>query len=73
MWLKSIGIFLIIVGTIMLAYTGFTYTTTKKVVDLGTIQINQKEEHPVEWPPYVGVVLLAGGFVILVAGRKKHV
>jgi hypothetical protein len=58
---------------IMLAYSGFTYTTNKKVVDVGSIQINQKEEHPVQWSPYLGVALLAGGFIIVVAGRKIKV
>ena len=73
MWTKSAGVVLIIIGITMMAYTGFTYMTTKKVVDIGSIQINQKEEHPVNWSPYVGAFLLAGGVVIVVAGRKIRI
>lgn len=57
----------------MMAYTGFTYFTTKKVVDIGSIQINEKEEHPVNWSPYVGGILFAGGLIIVIAGRKIRI
>jgi len=70
MWTRSVGIVLIIIGVTMMAYTGFTYFTTKKVVDIGAIQINQKEEHPVNWSPYVGGIILVGGVLVVVAGRK---
>ena len=67
---KSIGIIIIIIGAIMVFYTGFNYVTTKKVVDIGPIEINKEENHPVEWSPIVGVVLIIGG-VFLVAKDKK--
>jgi hypothetical protein len=73
MWKKSAGIILILIGSIMIGYTGFTYLTTKKVADIGSIQINQKEEHPVQWSPYIGAVILASGFILTVAGREIHV
>jgi len=57
----------------MMAYTGFTYFTTKKVVDIGSIQINEKESHPVNWSPYIGGVLFAGGLIIVIAGRKIRI
>jgi len=57
----------------MMAYKGFTYMTTKKVVDIGAIQVNREVEHPVEWSPYVGAVLFAGGVLIVVVGRKIRI
>jgi len=65
-----IGIALIILGIISLGYQGFTYTTRKKVVDIGPIQATKKENHTVPLPPILGVIALAGGVVVLAAGRR---
>jgi len=54
----------------MMIYTGFNYVTTKNVVDMGPIQVNQQVNHPVNWSPYVGVILLAGGIIVIISGRK---
>jgi uncharacterized membrane protein YdcZ (DUF606 family) len=62
---KTLGIALMIIGVVMIAYTGFNYVTTEKVVDLGPIQIDKKENHPIQWSPIVGVVLLIGGIVVI--------
>ena len=67
---KTIGIILIVLGIIMIAYTGFSYITTERVVDLGPIQVNREVSHPVQWSPIIGAILLVGG-IILVALDKK--
>lgn len=68
---RALGIVLVVIGIIMMLYTGFNYVTTKKVVDLGPIQINKKENHPVQWSPIVGALLLVGGIVIIVTNKNK--
>jgi len=68
---KSIGIALIVIGVLMVIYTGFNYVTTEKVVDLGPLKINAEKNHPVQWSPIVGAVLLVGGIVVMVTGNKK--
>ena len=67
---KSIGIALIVIGVLMVIYTGFNYVTTEKVVDLGPLKINAEKNHPVQWSPIVGAVLLIGGIVVTVTGKK---
>ncbi|NGY38818.1 hypothetical protein FQU23_015035 [Flavobacterium sp. XN-5] len=67
---KNIGILLIVIGAIMVFYTGFNYVTKEKVVDIGPIEINKQESHPVKWSPIVGVVLLIGGVVLVVKDKK---
>ena len=64
------GIILIVLGAIMLIWTGFTYTRTEKVVDAGPIQISADKEKSVNWPPYAGGILLAAGVIILITSKK---
>lgn len=71
--MKTLGIVLIAVGILMLAYTGFKYSTKEKVVDLGSIEISAEKSHTVQWPPIAGVVLIIGGIVVLVLDKKKPV
>jgi uncharacterized membrane protein YidH (DUF202 family) len=70
MRLRPLGIVLSIIGIVMIIYTGFNYVTTEKVVDLGPIKINAEKNHPVQWSPIVGVVLLVGGIVIVLSDKK---
>jgi len=67
---KTVGIVLIVIGVIMMVYTGFNYVTTEKVVDLGPIEINAEKNHNVQWPPVVGLVLIVGGIVAIVLDKK---
>jgi uncharacterized membrane protein len=67
---KLLGIALIILGAIMLIWTGFTYTKKEKVVDAGPIEISADKQKSVNWPPYLGGVLLIGGIVIVATSKK---
>ena len=61
---------MILLGSIMIVYTGFNYVTTEKVIDLGAIVINKEKNHPVQWSPIAGVILLVGGIVLVVNNKK---
>jgi uncharacterized membrane protein YidH (DUF202 family) len=61
---KTLGIVTIIIGAIMVFYTGFNYVTTKKVIEIGPIEINQQQSHPVKWSPIVGVILIIGVYCL---------
>jgi hypothetical protein len=67
---KTIGLALIVIGAVMLIWTGFSYTRREKVVDAGPIHISADREHTVNWSPYAGGLLLLGG-IVLVASAKK--
>jgi uncharacterized membrane protein YphA (DoxX/SURF4 family) len=70
---KSIlGIALVILGIIALAYQGITYTTQKKVLDIGPIQATKEEHHSIPLPPIVGVLSLVGGVAVLALDRRGN-
>jgi hypothetical protein len=68
---KTLGIVLIVIGLVGLAWGGFTYTTSKKVVDVGPIHATRDQTHHVPLPPIAGAVVLIGGVALLVAGKKE--
>jgi hypothetical protein len=68
--MKPLGLILVVLGVIALIYQGFTYTTHKKVLDVGPIQATKEEHHSVPLPPILGALALVGGVVILVSDRK---
>jgi uncharacterized membrane protein len=66
-----VGIVLIIFGIIALAYQGITYTTQKKVLDIGPIQATKQEHKTIPLPPIVGGIAMVGGIALLLAGSKN--
>lgn len=68
---KTLGVILLAVGIIMLIWTGFTYTKKEKVIDAGPLQVSADKQHTVNWPPYAGGILVIGGIILLLAGKKK--
>ena len=67
---KGIGILLIVIGVIMLIWTGFTYTKKEKIIDAGPIQVSADRQKTVNWPPYLGGVLIIGGVAIIIFSKK---
>lgn len=67
---KSVGLVLIVLGAILLIWTGFTYTKKEKIIDAGPIQVSADKEKSVNWPPYAGGLVLLAGVVIVVTAKK---
>ena len=69
-----VGIILLVVGFVMLAYGGYaTFTTKENVAKLGPLEINKQEEHPVPVGPIIGGICIVGGIILLVSGRRSSV
>ncbi len=66
-----IGVALIVLGVLALAYQGITYTTREKVVDLGPLKITADKENSIPLPPIIGVLAVAGGVVLVIVGARK--
>ena len=69
--MKTIGILLFLAGVLMTLYTGFTYVTEEKVVDLGDVEVTREDEQTVNWQPFLGIGTMIIGTVVLVIARKS--
>jgi drug/metabolite transporter (DMT)-like permease len=67
---KMLGIVLIVIGIVGLAWGGFTFTTREKVADIGPIHATRDKSHSVPLPPIGGAIALIGGVALLVVGNK---
>ena len=65
-----VGILLVVLGIVGLAYPRINYTTHEKIVDLGPIEATKETKKSLPLPPVLGGLSLAGGIVLLVAGSK---
>lgn len=66
-----LGLILVVVGVIVLAYGGYTsFTTQENVAKLGPLEINKQEEHPIPIGPIVGGLCIVAGIVVFVTGKK---
>jgi hypothetical protein len=68
--MRTLAIVLIVIGGIMTVFTGFNLVTKKEVADIGPVEINKTEKHPVAWSPIVGGILLIAGIVVLVSNKR---
>jgi len=62
---RTIGVILIVLGLVALAYQGISYTTREKVVDLGPIEASKETKKTIPLPPILGIVAVAGGVLLL--------
>jgi hypothetical protein len=57
------AIVLIILGIIVLAYSGISFTTRGETVDFLGLHVETRNTHFI--PPVIGALVLAGGIVLL--------
>jgi hypothetical protein len=68
---KTIGLAIAIIGFIMTLYTGFTYVTREKIVDIGSVEISADKDHTATWSQYIGIGIMVIGGVVFFAGKKS--
>lgn len=70
--MKSLGLVLVVAGVLALAYQGFTYRKTEKVLDLGSIEASVTRDKTVPIPPIAGAIALVAGLAIVFASGRKR-
>ena len=69
--MKKAGILILIVGLAITVFTGLSFVTTEKVVDIGDLEINARRNHSLAWSPMIGVMVMAVGVGIYLLGKKR--
>ena len=66
-----VGILLIVLGALVLAYQGINYTRQKKVLDVGSVHLTTETHEQIPIPPILGGLALVGGVILLVMGASN--
>ena len=70
--ISLVGVLLIVVGVLVLAYQGINYTRQKKVLDVGSVHLTTETHERIPLPPILGGLALVGGVVLLVVGARNQ-
>ena len=63
--MKLVGVVLLVLGILAVAYGGFSYVTKTDNVDLGPIHIEVQDKERVNVPLWAGVLAAVAGGVLL--------
>jgi len=66
-----VGILLVVLGVLALAYQGIYYNRTESVMNVGPMHVTAETDERIPLPPILGGLALAGGVVLLVVGAKQ--
>lgn len=67
-----LGIALILLGAAVLGYDHYSYTTTEKILQLGSLTATAERSHTVSLPPILGWLLIGGGAFALFFGAWQR-
>jgi uncharacterized membrane protein len=67
-----IGIVLIAVGLVSLAYQGITYTSRETVLEVGPLKATADKQRTIPLPPILGGIALAGGVALLIGTWRRR-
>jgi hypothetical protein len=65
-----IAVVLVVLGIVVLAYSGISFRTRGNPIDIGPVHVETTQSHFI--PPVVGAIALVGGIVLLVLGNRKN-
>lgn len=69
--IRIFGITLIVAGALALGYGGFSYTKDSTAAKVGPVELTVKETETVNVPVWAGVLAIAAGGIVLVAGGRR--
>ena len=63
---------MIFAGFVAIVYGEFSYTTHRKAVEVGPMQIEMTEHHSVPIPPLLGIAGILAGAALICFGIKQN-
>ncbi|MDX2082243.1 MAG: hypothetical protein SFU53_15775 [Terrimicrobiaceae bacterium] len=70
--MRVLGIVLIVAGIAAFVLPYIPFTEREKVVDIGPIEAVAEREERIPVSPIIGVVLVAAGAAVIVAGGRRQ-
>ena len=67
-----VGLILVVLGCIGVAYGGITYTHRREVAHVGPVQVTTREERTIPISPIVGGVAIIAGAALIIAVRRAR-
>lgn len=64
-----LGVVLIVVGALVLAARGISYTRDRHATNIGPVQVSTSDKGFV--PPVAGAIAIVAGFVLIAVGRQR--
>jgi TRAP-type C4-dicarboxylate transport system permease small subunit len=68
---KVIGIVVLVLGLLGMAYGGFSYTRSTHQAKIGPLELSVREKETVNIPMWAGAAAVAAGVLLLVMGGKR--
>ena len=68
--MKAGGILLIVLGLVIIVWGSMGFKTRDTVVNVGPIHATKDTTHHIPYAPVAGAIVLIGGVVLLVSGRR---
>ena len=66
------GVLMIVAGVLAIGYQQISYTTREKVLDIGPLEATTESRKVIPVPPLIGIAIVAGGVLMVVAARKRR-
>jgi len=65
------GVFLVLLGILGLVIPNIEFSETKRVIDIGPLQVNSTEQHHVPIPTIAAIVAVLAGLGVIIASRRQ--
>lgn len=69
---RMVGLVLVVLGIVALAWGGVFWTDRDTVIDAGPLEVTTEEREGVSLPPVVGILSIVGGIILLVVPVRRH-
>ena len=65
-----VGLVLVVLGLVGVAYGGITYTRHREVAHVGPLQVTASEQHTIPISPIIGGIAIIAGVALIVAVKR---